>query len=501
MKFRTKLVLWYSGLLAVVIVTFGISVYTLMDRTLVEAVDRTLFETANVVTVNSLVKRVGEFGAPNERTIVLPRLDIFRASGVEVQVWSVDDEAPTLEAASFNIQGYTEPLDPNALGTREWVYSNVTVNGRAMRVLTSPMILQGQLLANVQSVAVFDGVNSARDKLLLVMVVGGGVAILGSIMLGMWLSRRALSPIHDLTAAASSIAKTDDLSTRLPWRGPMDELGQLVSVFNAMMERLQDLFSVQQRFVADVSHELRTPLTAIRGNLDLIKRYGVDDISLEAIETETERMSRMVNDLLLLARADYGGLTIELEPIDLDTVIMEVHREAQVLAKDRDLTISLRYVEPLRVAGNTDRVKQLLLNLLSNAIKFTPDGGLIAMSLYRHFDDAVLEVSDTGIGIEKEDLKHIFDRFYQADSSRQRDDDNILSAGLGLSIVKWIVEAHDGTVEVESEAGKGTSFMVKIPLLKNNDPSPKNQSTPSRGSRLRSMGGIRRSASRLMHER
>jgi two-component system, OmpR family, sensor kinase len=465
MHFRTKLILWYSGLLAIVLVVFGSTVYTLMDRTLVAAVDSSLTETATLVTQSSRVRLVGEFGPADQRIFILPRLDLFRASGVEVQVWSVDSADPRLEAASYNINEYDQPLDLAALGTEEPVFTNIVINGRQMRVLTTPMFARGRLLANVQTVTLFETVSEARQKLLLMMGGGGVLALVGSVLIGMWLSRRALKPIREITAAAASISATDDLSTRLEWRGPMDELGRLTSVFNGMMERLQDLFSVQQRFVADVSHELRTPLTAIRGNLDLAKRYGMDDMSLEAIESETDRMARMVNDLLLLARADYGGLTLELEPVDLDTIVMEAHQQAQVLVRDRDLRVNLEHLEPLRVAGNADRIKQLVLNLLSNAIKFTPDGGRITLRMQRSGSEALLKVSDTGIGIDQEDLKHIFDRFFQADTSRVRGTQNAESSGLGLSIVKWIVEAHHGSIEVESQLGAGTTFTVHIPLL------------------------------------
>jgi two-component system, OmpR family, sensor kinase len=322
------------------------------------------------------------------------------------------------------------------------------------------------------------------------MIGVGAAAVIVSDLDGTWLSRRALRPITNITAAAASIAKTDDLSTRLKWTGPQDEVGNLVSVFNDMMGRLQDLFSVQQRFVADVSHELRTPLTAIKGNVEIIRRYGMDEMSLEAIESETERMTRMVNDLLLLARADYGGLTLELEPLDLDTVALEAHQQARVLVKDRDITVALGRFEPVRVRGHADRMKQLLLNLLSNAIKFTPDGGRITLSLYPEGENAVLQVADTGIGIAEEDLKRIFERFWQADSSRVRGVQNTeSSAGLGLAIVKWIVDAHDATIDVESEFGQGTAFTVKIPLLQ----SDKFGERPVTGSRLRRLrSSIRR---------
>ena len=198
---------------------------------------------------------------------------------------------------------------------------------------------------------------------------------------------------------------------------------------------------------------------------------------MEAIESETDRMARMVNDLLLLARADYGGLTLELEALDLDTIVIEAHQQAQVLVKDRDLTVAMQRFEPARVDGNADRLKQLLLNLLSNAIKFTPDGGRITISLYQQHDDAILEVADTGIGIDKQDLKHVFDRFYQADTSRQRDSDHaVQSAGLGLAIVKWIVDAHHGKIAVTSTVDEGTTFTVRLPLL-DVEPHPTTESS------------------------
>jgi len=287
--------------------------------------------------------------------------------------------------------------------------------------------------------------------------------VLASLGLGYWLSDQTLKPIEALTEAADNIATAKDLETRLNWNGPMDELGRLTVVFNRMMDRLEHLFTAQRRLVADVSHELRTPLTAIRGNLDLVKRYGMDDTSLEAMQSETARMSRMVDDLLLLARADYGNLTIEMSEIDLDTVVGEVFKEARILAKDRNLLVRIHQIEPVRLNGNADRLKQLLLNLVSNAIKFTPDGGQIGLALRHSGNEAILQVTDTGVGIEPEDLTHVFDRFYQADTSRTRVS-NSGGAGLGLSIAKWIVEAHGGTIEVKSTPNVQTVFTVKLPI-------------------------------------
>jgi two-component system, OmpR family, sensor kinase len=469
MSIRTKLILWYSGLLAIIIVIFGAAVFSVMRWALISTVDRTLDTAIDQVQRNSRAWLVAQFGPPESIQVQLPELDAFGLSGVLVQVWDLSTTPATLKDMSSNIAGYPSALDTNAL---RWIsdntdnnqlYSNITKNGSEWRVVTERIDVWGQPIA-IQIATSSQAIKEATGLLVVVMLWAGALSIMGSMVLGMWLSWRVLQPVKEITNAAESIVATDNLKTRLPWSGPMDELGHMTSVFNRMMERIEHLFSVQQRFVADVSHELRTPLTAIRGNLDLIKRYGMDENSLEAMESEVARMSRLVSDLLLLARADYGEIKMELEPIDLDTVLSEVYREARVLAKDRDLAVKIIDFDPVRVNGNGDRIKQLLLNLVSNALKFTPDGGQITMNLRQEDYDAVLEVSDTGIGISEEDRKRIFDRFFQSDTSRARHttDDGV---GLGLSIAKWIVDSHHGTIEVESTPGEGATFRVKIPAL------------------------------------
>ncbi len=465
MTIRTKLILWYSGLLATLILMFGVGVFAVTRWTLVSAIDSTLDDTAQQVINGSVAFSISQFGG-EQIMVDLPPLDIFRASGVLVQVWTdVSEGEPRLLRSSANLQDYRRPLDRRTIGAVESAYSTVIINGAEFRVLTEPVLVTGQgHQFSVQVAASLEAVSATLDKLLGMMLISGGLAILGSVFIGMWLSNRTLKPVEAITEAADHISTADDLNTRLPWDGPEDELGRLVSVFNHMMDRLEQLFRAQQRFVADVSHELRTPLTAVRGNLDLIKRYGMDPASLEAIESEVDRMSRMVNDLLLLARADSGAMKLDLMALDLDTVVSEVYGEAKVLAKDRDLKVVMTHFEPVRIEGNPDRMKQLLLNLVSNAIKFTPDGGQVSLSLRQEGGEAVVQVSDTGIGIGAEDLEHIFDRFYQADSSRTRKDMNS-GSGLGLSIAHWIAEAHGGTLTAESDLGRGATFTLRVPVM------------------------------------
>ncbi len=469
MTIRKKLILLYAGLLGIVIILFGLGVFSVIRSTWIETVDGTLHETADQVIKNSDSYSVREFGSPARIVMVLPQLDIFRASNILVQVWAPKADGSTgneLRAQSDNLRDYAQPLDDNSLTGTTAQFSTVKINNAEVRVLTVPLRISGQdaSFGMIQVADSLETVNQATNRLSLFMLGGGILAVLASVGLGYWLSDQTLKPIEALTEAADNIATAKDLETRLTWTGPMDELGRLTVVFNRMMDRLEHLFTAQRRLVADVSHELRTPLTAIRGNLDLVKRYGMDDVSLEAMQSETARMSRMVDDLLLLARADYGNLTIEMSEIDLDTVVGEVFKEARILAKDHNLLVRIHQIEAVRLNGNADRLKQLLLNLVSNAIKFTPDGGQIGLALRHAGNDAILQVTDTGVGIEPEDLAHVFDRFYQADTSRTRIHDTGGGAGLGLSIAKWIVEAHGGTIEVKSTPNVQTVFTVKLPM-------------------------------------
>jgi signal transduction histidine kinase len=275
----------------------------------------------------------------------------------------------------------------------------------------------------------------------------------------------------DITESALRISGADDLSQRIPQRGPEnDEMGRLVTAFNDTLGRLEQLFSSQQRFLADVSHELRTPLTVIKGNADLMRRMQkVDKESLDNIEDEADRLTRLVGDLLLEAQAESGKLPLHFAPVELDTLLLEVFKEMRVLARER-VQLKLPEIDQIVINGDRDRLKQVLINLVSNAIKYTPQGGEVFLSLGKVGDNARLIVRDTGLGIPSEDLPHIFERFYRAEKSRSRS--KVGGFGLGLSIAYWIVNHHGGQIEVDSAEGKGTTFCIYLPLIKAVEPSP-----------------------------
>lgn len=311
------------------------------------------------------------------------------------------------------------------------------------------------------SLAVID---SVREDLLYILIMTAIFAIIIA-GIGSWLTiERSLAPLDTIVATTRQINRADDLSRRIPYKHlPNDEVGQLVLAFNQTLERLETIFTSQQRFLADISHELRTPLTVIKGNVGLMRRMNtVDEETLLSIDEEANRLTRLVGDLLLLAKAETGKLPLQKETLELDTLLFEVLQQMHVLAGDK-LTIKLAEIDQILILGDRDRLKQVLLNLISNAIQYTPEGGEIILSLSKMDGKARFIVQDTGPGIPAEDLPHIFERFYRTEKSRTRS--KTPGFGLGLSIAYWIITKHNGEIDVESEEGKGTIFKIFLPLL------------------------------------
>jgi signal transduction histidine kinase len=478
MTLRLRLILWYSGLLAVVLLIFGIALVSVTRWVLIYSLDQSLTDTSQQIQVTTELLASSGVAASEELILRLPESEVLFGPSVSMQVWDVNDLShPRLISQSANLNDFVDPIDPVALtqealllrdGTEPLVplLTETRVGEEAWRAHTTLLPLFGRTYV-LQVGTSMQMVNNASQGLLVIIGLEMVMALIGSLMLGWALTNRTLRRIDVIATAADRVSASEDLKKRLPYDGPMDEIGRLTAVYNQMMCRLEHLFSVQQRFVGDVSHELRTPLTAIRGHVDLIKRYGMEPDSLEAIESEVNRMNRMVSDLLLLAKADYGGLTLNTRLVDLDELVSEVYRSARGLTKERNLKLMIREYEPIQIEGDPDRLTQLLLNLVSNAIKFTPDGGEICINLRHTPTEAVLEVKDTGIGISEDDMQRVFDRFFQADTSRVRGEGlgRGEGVGLGLSIAKWIVDAHHGRITVASKLGEGTTFTVYLPLI------------------------------------
>lgn len=456
MTLRLRLTFWYSTVLALIISLFGAAVYGILAASLTRQIDLSLAAAADEII------RTSRFSPELQTVHIPPNLDQFGGPNIYVQVWGSDG---TLANQSARLT-YTDPLDPGGLAEGRRALRDVRIGRIHLRVLTEPMqtAIDNQVVGYVQAAADLRVLDDAKSRLLLILIGGGVAAVLLAALVGGMTARQALQPLETITQTALKITRADDLSRRIPMDGaPQDEVGKLGMAFNESLERLERLFNAQRRFLADVSHELRTPLTAIRGNVDLLRRMGgADPTSLDAIQSEAERMSRLVGDLLLLAQADSGNLPLARDRVELDTLLLEVFREAQMLAAG--VHVSIGEIDQAVVIGDRDRLKQLLLNLVSNAVTYTPEGGRVTLGLARVNEFARIAVSDTGVGIPPDELPHIFDRFYRVDKARSR---LMGGAGLGLSIAQRIAHLHGGRLEAMSEGeGKGTTFCVWLPLAR-----------------------------------
>ena len=336
-------------------------------------------------------------------------------------------------------------------------------SGVRVRMMSSPIVIADRPIGLIQVAQSLSGVDEALRIARRILFFGSLLLLALAALGGAVVARAALSPINAISETARQITQTGDLDQRIPVVDPNDEIGQLTETFNDMLSRLESLFQAQQRLVADVSHELRTPLTTIQGNLDLLKRGGIEDPemrteALGAIGDETGRMRRLISDLLLLAQAD-SGMTLHKEPVEMDTLLLVVYRQAQVMANGVGVNVRLGAEDQAMVMGDADRLRQLLLNLVDNAIKYTPTGGDVTLTLRRDNGWVQVAVQDTGVGIAAEDLAHIFDRFYRADPSRTRPG----GSGLGLAIAQWIAQVHGGRIQVESRLGQGSRFTAWLP--------------------------------------
>lgn len=370
--------------------------------------------------------------------------------------WNQDHSAPALPAPPEPKRWVFERV---LRGSTDVNYTDASNFERQLAVLVP--VFDGDKLIGVVQVATPSSPIDALLRWLLATLIGGTVLVgVTALMLSLWATRTIINPLRQLVGVAQQVGAGDlTARTHLQTR---NEIGTLGSAFDQMVAQLQTTFAVQRRFIADAAHELRTPLTAVGGQLDLLMMGAVSDPaqqrrSLQRMNGELERMGRLVDDLLTLSRLD-ARPTLRHEPVDLATLALDVAQGVRSLAPDHDLVVNAP--APVLVSGDADRLRQVLLNVLDNARKYTPPHSHIRVTVARHAANAVVTIADTGVGIPAEDVPHIWDRFYRVDQARTRTSGG---AGLGLAIVKGIVEAHGGTVALESAVGSGTTVTLCFP--------------------------------------
>jgi heavy metal sensor kinase len=330
-----------------------------------------------------------------------------------------------------------------------------------VRILTVPLIEGGRLSRLIQVGMSLQSVDEARTRFLLIMAVLFPMGLLLAGMGGWLLARRALGPVDQMAEAANRIS-AERLAERLEETGSDDELDRLAKTLNRMLERLDVAFSQIRRFTADASHELKTPLTIMKGELEVALRSPRSpeeyrDTLRSTIE-EVDRITQLVEGLLLLARSEAGVLRLDNHQVELVQLAEEVLSQFEALADSRSINLSFGPVAPVFVVGDWEYLRSLLSNLVENGLKYTEPGGRVTLSVQRLGPWASLEISDTGIGISKDEQERIFQPFYRAPEALSQN-----GAGLGLSIAQSIAKAHGGTIEVESTPDNGSTFRAKIP--------------------------------------
>lgn len=296
-----------------------------------------------------------------------------------------------------------------------------------------------------------------------ILLVLNVISFLVSIALGFIMSKRALYPIEKIVNQAKTISGSD-LTKRIKIEGPDDELKRLAETFNEMIASIEKRYEIQNRFALDASHEMATPLSVINGYIDIIRRWGKDDPevfneAVVSIKREIKNMTQLLDKLLFVARTDNDISKIEISRFCFNELVEEVIKESRLIHPN--FNISSNSNENLFIYADRSLIKQMLRAILDNSIKYSKESTQVVVDSQLINDSVKIEVSDQGIGIAKEDLPHIFDRFYRVDKARTRD---LGGSGLGLSIVKWIAEAHEGTINVESILGKGTKIIINIPI-------------------------------------
>lgn len=479
MSIRLRLTLLYSGILAITVIAFGSFLYAAQSQATYDSIKASLIRQAaffpgagRPVPPDGELRNDGGAPAPTDaQAIALPSGTL---PGRWTQTRSLDGE---VIGQTFDLSGVTLPLSDKgrqALQDGGW-FETATIQDE-------PLLIYSQIVAGavdggdliIQVAFPIAQPQQYLNSLRLVLIAGGSLAIAVAFALGWMLAGAALRPIHRITQTARTIGAERDFGRRVQHQGPADEVGQLAITFNDMLaelessyRQLEEALQSQRRFVADASHELRTPLTTVRGNIELLRRdppMAAEERAEVMADTteEVDRLIRLVNQLLMLARAD-AGQALRSEPIPVQPLIEDVCRQARRLGSQSQLHCQVQDTATgvFAVLGDRDALKQVLLILVDNALVHTPAGTAVTLTAAAAEAQVVFQVGDSGPGIAPEALPHIFERFYRGQVSRTG-----RNAGLGLAIAKELVEGQGGAITVESQLGRGAMFTVTLPLTK-----------------------------------
>ena len=463
-SFSFRLVAWYTCLLTGLFVLLCALLYLDLSRFLEHNLEQSQIRRANQIA-NNLLPQIQKNGpawvASQAKVWYEPEISdrfirITRVDGTVVYT------SGTPKDGSFD-PAEVPPFQPSS-NAQSFHKVNLS-DGKALIVAALNYRTPQDSSYIVESGVLLDSME--LNHLILQLIIGLPVAVVIITTGGYILVRRALMPVERITRAAEQITQ-HNLSERLPVSRTGDELERLSISLNRMIARLDDAFQNSKRFVADASHELRTPLTILRGELEtLIEDRRLDPEVRERAASmfeEAVRLTRIVEQLFTLSRLDAGEAQAEWSRFDLASLAKTTAEQMSLLAEDKNITIACDATQSVEVEGDPARLKQVVVNLLDNAIKYTQPGGAVQLHVRRANGHAVLEVEDNGVGISRDALPHVFERFYRVDQTRSGDFEG---AGLGLSIAKAICSAHGAEIEATSVPSRGSRFRVTLPLSKN----------------------------------
>jgi heavy metal sensor kinase len=448
---RVKLTLWYAGVLALLIIAFAIITYLSVNRILTQETDENLTEMSK--TFASLVKAegVGEDEGVTSNDAITEVIKDFKFKDFQISVFSQKGEL----IAKTSTDDFPADFSGDS-------YTTLQLNNQTFRVFSSSLIVADidYKLFICRNLAEQSNIQSRLRNIFLILIP---TSLLLAIWLGYLLAKRSLKPVSEISNQAKNIS-ANNLNSRLLVKNERDEIGNLASVFNDLLERLENSFEQQRRFMADASHELRTPLAIIRGESEVAlsrEDRPNEDLreSLAIVNDESTRLTKIVEDLFTLSRADAGQFKTNFKQISLDEILADCVRNVRVLSDKKDISLEFESKET-EISGDEQLLRRLFLNLLDNAVKYNLQSGRITVKL----GNKTVTISDTGCGIAQKEQTKIFERFYQIDKSRTRDEEsNKSGAGLGLSIGKWIAELHHAELKLVKSDESGSIFSVIFP--------------------------------------
>lgn len=458
---RFRLTAWYSTVLALALVIFGVFTWFAVREILFHAVDETLADRVEGVR-RFMENQIGALSVEEirdefkEHSVLGPGGDLFQVCDA-TGVWLY---------RSASLENDAVPIQLPATVPAKGVVEDRQVAGTSLRFLSRSVTVLGKpytIQVAAPTHELVEGLTGFKWALILLVPI----VLLAATAGGWWMSGRALHPVDQITSTARSIGE-QNLGKRLPVPDTEDELQRLSETLNQMLDRIEGAFRRVTQFTADASHELRTPIALIRttSEIALRKRRSEPEYreALDEVHAESVRTTGLIENLLTLARADAGKETLDRTPVDLASLVLEVSGQAEKLARQKGITLACQAPDGIApISGDGGTLRRLFFILLDNAVKYTPPGGQIQVGINQHPEKVTVEVRDSGGGISQQDLPHIFERFYRSDKSRNRDSGG---AGLGLSLAKWIVDAHGGFMEVESAVDRGSTFRVSLPKVR-----------------------------------